>query len=219
LLSSFQTGDPSWNWESDVIALVGHPVMFLQGTLSDAPAQAFAASHSGIFSWLHPTKTFGGQAATDSAFAAERTKAGKLWMASVAPWFFKRFDAGNNWAQAQNDAIFLDRFQHLLQLRPDFIEITTWNDWGESSYLGPADVTNSCPQCYWSKLDHSGFRAIAAVLIAAYKAARPAWRCLPRTPRACSTAFRVQIRTASRTRCHCRSTGSRWTTRCTSSRC
>lgn len=98
-----------------------------------------------------------------------RTTYGKKWMAAIAPWYFKRFDANDNWAHAQDQDIFISRFQHLLALQPDFIELITWNDWGESSYLGPADTTELVPTAYWDTLDHSGFLAIASLFIKAYK--------------------------------------------------
>jgi glucan endo-1,3-alpha-glucosidase len=55
-------------------------------------------------------------------------------------------------------------------LKPDFIELVTWNDWGESSYIGPADTTGLCPSCYWSNLDHSAFLKITQKFVKAYKA-------------------------------------------------
>jgi glucan endo-1,3-alpha-glucosidase len=91
-------------------------------------------------------------------------------MAAIAPWFFKRFDANDNWSHAQDDAIFIDMWQHLLQLKPDIIEIVTWNDWGESSYVGPADTTGLSPPSYWATLDHNAFLKMTNIFIKAYKA-------------------------------------------------
>jgi hypothetical protein len=124
----------------------------------------------GFFPWIHPTKTAQQEADTDSSFAAERDVKAKLWMAAIAPWFFKRFDANDNWSHAQDDAIFIDRWQHLLQLKPDLIEVVTWNDWGESSYVGPADTSGLSPTSYWDTLNHNAFLKITNTFIKAYKA-------------------------------------------------
>ena len=171
VVSSFQTDPPSWNWQTDVVDRIGVPVLLLPGTLSDDAASAFDQSGGdGVFPWIHPTKTADEEAQTDEDYARQRDSTGKVWLAGIAPWFFKRFDANDNWSHAQDGAIFIDRWLNLLLLQPNFIEMITWNDWGESSYIGPADDTNSCPSCYWSKLDHSAFLKITAKFIKAYKA-------------------------------------------------
>jgi hypothetical protein len=50
LISSFQTGDPSWSWET-ICNQIGPNITFLQGTLSDAPEQVYAEWNQGVFSW------------------------------------------------------------------------------------------------------------------------------------------------------------------------
>lgn len=171
VLSSFQTNPPAWNWQTDVLDKINSPVFFVPGTLSDDASQVFSQTPGdGFFPWIHPTKTMQQEADTDSSFAAQRDAKAKVWMAAISPWIFKRFDANDNWSQAQDDAIFIDRWQHLLQLKPDFIEVVTWNDWGESSYVGPADTADLCPSCYWDTLDHSAFLKMTSVFIKAYKA-------------------------------------------------
>jgi hypothetical protein len=169
LLSSFQTGDPSFKWETEVISELSTPTMLLPGTLSDAAEQVFGLYGEGHLTWLHPRATVEEEAGFDQDYAKQRDATGKKWMAAIASWYFKRFDGGNNWAHAQDDGIFIDRFQNLLKLKPDFIELTTWNDWGESSYYGPSDTTGDLPHSNWDTLDHSGFLSMATYFIAAYK--------------------------------------------------
>ncbi|KAI9720561.1 MAG: hypothetical protein M1812_002741 [Candelaria pacifica] len=171
VLSTFQVDPPAWNWQTDVLDQIGTQVMFLPGSLSDDAGSLFAQTPGdGFFPWIHPTKTVSQEADTDSSYAAQRDATGKIWMAGVASWFFKRFDANNNWSHAQDDGIFIDRWLHLLQLKPNYIEIITWNDWGESHYIGPADTTNTSPQSSWDTLDHSAFLKMTKVFIKAYKA-------------------------------------------------
>ncbi len=170
VLSTFQTDPPAWNWQTDVLDKIGSQVMFLPGSLSDDAGSLFAqTTGDGFFPWIHPYKTVSQEADTDSSYAAQRDATGKIWMAGVASWFFKRFDADNNWSHAQDDGIFVDRWLHLLQLKPDYIEIITWNDWGESHYIGPADTTNTAPQSSWDTLDHSAFLKMTERFIKAYK--------------------------------------------------
>jgi glucan endo-1,3-alpha-glucosidase len=171
VLSTFQTNNPAWNWQTDVLKKINSPVFFIPGTLSDDASQVFSQTPGdGFFPWIHPTKTAQQEAQTDKSYAAHRDTSGKRWMAAIAPWFFKRFSSDQNWSHAQDDAIFIDRWQHLLQLKPDLIEIVTWNDWGESSYVGPADTTNISPSSYWDSLNHSAFLKMTSIFIKAYKA-------------------------------------------------
>ncbi|MCJ1230621.1 hypothetical protein MMC12_007295 [Toensbergia leucococca] len=171
MLSSFSTTPPNWNWQNDILDQITTAVHLVPGNIgTDASSLFSQAPSSGIFPWVHPYLTATEEATLDVLFAAERTATGKKWMAPIAPWFFKRFDVGDNWSQAQDAAIFVSRWQHLLQLQPDYIELVTWNDWGESSYLGPADTAESVPTAYWDTLDHSAFLKMAAVFIKAYKA-------------------------------------------------
>ncbi|KAI9779642.1 MAG: hypothetical protein M1835_004663 [Candelina submexicana] len=171
VLSTFEAGPPAWNWQTDVLNKINTQVMFLPGSLSDDARSLFAqTTGDGFFPWIHPTKSVSQEADTDSSYAAQRDATGKLWMAGLASWFFKRFDANNNWSHAQDDGIFFDRWLHLLQLKPDYIEIITWNDWGESHYIGPADMTNTLPQSSWDTLDHTAFLKMTKRFIKAYKA-------------------------------------------------
>jgi glucan endo-1,3-alpha-glucosidase len=58
---------------------------------------------------------------------------------------------------------------------PDFVEIITWNDYGESSYIcdtNPAHIVQGAEK-YITGYDHSGFRAILPYFIQAYKSGNP----------------------------------------------
>jgi glucan endo-1,3-alpha-glucosidase len=174
LLSSFQVNDPAWNWQVDVLDNLGtNAYTFFPCTLSQTPSMVFNQDigADGYFSWIHPDSTPDEEASIDAAYATSRNSSGgKKWMAALAPWFFKRFDINNNWSHAQDSKIFVHRAKELLKAKPDMIELTTWNDWGESSYFGPADTSGLCTVCYWTGLDHSGFLAIVKPVIAAFKA-------------------------------------------------
>ncbi|KAL8871834.1 MAG: hypothetical protein Q9174_002422 [Haloplaca sp. 1 TL-2023] len=130
LLSTFQTDPPAWNWQSDVLDKLTAPVIFIPGTLSNDASALFSDSNpgDGTFPWIHPSASSSEEYALDIALASQRSQsssADKKWMAPLAPWFFKRLGPGMNWANAQDDSIFIDRWTSLLQLKPDFIELVT----------------------------------------------------------------------------------------------
>ena len=181
MLSSFQTDPPAWDWQNDVLSKLTPKPFFIPGTLSNDAPSAFSdvdAFADGVFPWIHNDLTTTEESATDTAFASQRSATGKKWMAAVAPWFFKRFSADMNWANKQDDGIFIHKWLHLLQLKPDFIEIVTWNDWGESSYIGPAAPLNedAAGGAYWSYYSHGAFLKMAQIFIKAFHAGNPSVR-------------------------------------------
>lgn len=60
--------------------------------------------------------------------------------AQVSPWFSTHFGSevpySKNWV-FPGDLLWYDRWNEILDLKPNFIEIVTWNDYGESHYIGP----------------------------------------------------------------------------------
>ncbi|KAK8151658.1 glycosyl hydrolase family 71-domain-containing protein [Phyllosticta citribraziliensis] len=98
------------------------------------------------------------------------------YVAPVSPWFFTHFQdtdsfAGKNWLYPADD-LWFTRWNEILALGSRFVEIVTWNDYGESHYIGPLsskhyDDGNS----KWTNdMPHGGWADIAAPFIAAYKA-------------------------------------------------
>jgi len=175
VLSSFSVDPPAWNWQTAVLNQTTHPTFFLPGTLSQDPASTYASNvGAGPFTWIHPANSIGEEKAIDADFAAHRTSTGRPWMAGIAPWYFKRMSADMNWLHAQDSGMWIERWMNLLHLKPDYIEIITWNDYGESSYIGPAQSTPAAQlaasNTYYAGLDHTAFLAMAKIFIAAYKA-------------------------------------------------
>ena len=64
----------------------------------------------------------------------------------------------------------------VLALQPDFVEIVTWNDAGESHYIGnnwPEAISGSpAIKTYTNGYNHTAWQAILAPFIAAYKAGK-----------------------------------------------
>ncbi|KAF2742092.1 glycoside hydrolase family 71 protein [Sporormia fimetaria CBS 119925] len=101
--------------------------------------------------------------------------AGKGYIAPVSPWFFTHF--GNEVSYPKNfmfpgDLLWFDRWNQMLQLSPRFIEILTWNDYGESHYVGPLSSkhTDDGNSKWVNDMPHTGFLDMAKPYIAAYKA-------------------------------------------------
>ncbi len=177
-LSSFEVNPPAWNWQNDVIKNIKVPVTFLAGSLGEVGSYEAALPDrgTGLFTWVHPALSATEEAAVDQSFADARNSTGKPWMAGVAPWFFKRLSSDTNWLNAQDSNIYIDRWVELLKLKPDYIEVISWNDFGESHYIGPADSTPESQLMepskadYYGNLDHSGFLKMSTIFINTFKA-------------------------------------------------
>ena len=176
-LSSFEVNPPGWNWQTDVIDNIKVPVTFLAGTLGESGSYEATLPDRGAgpFTWVHPALSASEEAAVDQSYADARNSNGKPWMAGIAPWFFKRLSSDTNWLNAQDSNIYIDRWVELLKLQPPYIEVISWNDWGESHYIGPADTTPESELMepskadYYGNLDHSAFLKMSAIFISTYK--------------------------------------------------
>lgn len=83
--------------------------------------------------------------ATDQHYVEQLKSAGKQYMMPVSPWFYTAC-CGKNWLY-NSDQLWPARWQQVFQLRPDFVQLLTWNDYGESHYLGPQTThASSYPQ-------------------------------------------------------------------------
>jgi hypothetical protein len=100
---------------------------------------------------------------------------GKPYMMPVSPWFYTNLPGydGKNWLW-RGDHIWPDRWIQAMWWQPEFIEIISWNDYGESHHIGPlrdkamaAFDIGKAPFNY--ALQHDGWRDILPFTIDMYK--------------------------------------------------
>ncbi|KAH8904153.1 putative alpha-1,3-glucanase/mutanase [Coniochaeta sp. PMI_546] len=111
--------------------------------------------------------------AGDSAYV--NALKGKAYIAPVSAWFSTHFGPevpySKNWV-FPSDLLWYDRWNEVLSLGPRFLEIITWNDYGESHYIGPLhsphfDDGNS----KWTNdMPHGGWLDMAKPFISAFHA-------------------------------------------------
>ena len=65
---------------------------------------------------------------------------------AASPWFFTHYGAevsySKNWV-FPSDLLWYNRWAEILQLGPQYVEIISWNDYGESHYVGPLSSPHS----------------------------------------------------------------------------
>ncbi|PQE24790.1 alpha-13-glucanase mutanase protein [Rutstroemia sp. NJR-2017a BVV2] len=62
----------------------------------------------------------------------------KPYMMAASPWFYTNLPGfGKNWAWPDvSMSLWSDRWTEILLAQPDYVEIISWNDYGESHYIG-----------------------------------------------------------------------------------
>ncbi|KAI4598799.1 hypothetical protein KJ359_002691 [Pestalotiopsis sp. 9143b] len=128
----------------------------------------------GLFSWAAwPTGPNNMNTYIDASYE-EFMDASMPYMMAVSPWFYTNLPGySKNWLW-RGDSLWNDRWSEVLHWQPDYVELLTWNDYGESHYFGPIrdntvlDV-GKAPFDYVTGMPHDGWRALLPFWIDMYK--------------------------------------------------
>jgi len=188
-VSTFRGGDltfghptPQLGWHANYKqSLSGHGIdTYFVPSFSDSsvpPSEMYDAYPvaDGLFSWesAWPWASEGRaklNCTTDDDYMAAAKAVKKTFMMPMSSFQFKHLDAWQNWYR-RGELTLTERIPHVLNIQPHFLEIQTWNDAGESSYIGNVWPDTIGPECaaYTDNFDHSGWQAILTPFIAAYK--------------------------------------------------
>lgn len=96
----------------------------------------------------------------------------------ASPWFYTNLPGyDKNWMW-RGDSLWFDRWQEIIFLNPDYVEIISWNDFGESHHIGPlyvegddyqAFTVGEAPFNYAQDMPHDGWRKFLPFVIDLYK--------------------------------------------------
>ncbi|KAF2091346.1 glycoside hydrolase family 71 protein [Saccharata proteae CBS 121410] len=94
----------------------------------------------------------------------------KPYIMPVSTLQFKHLDTSDNWYRRGELGLPI-RMSQVLSLAPDFIEIITWNDAGESHYIGNiwSEANAEDVNAYSEGWDHTAWQNIIGPFITAYK--------------------------------------------------
>ncbi|KAI3224956.1 CAZyme family GH71 and CBM24 [Penicillium roqueforti] len=113
---------------------------------------------------------------TDASYYQYLNESGlKLYMMAVSPWFFTNLPGyDKNWLW-RGDDLWYDRWVEVLYNQPEFVEIISWNDYGESHYIGPlydyaieAFTIGKAPSNFAKDMPYDGWRLNLPFLIDLY---------------------------------------------------
>ena len=95
----------------------------------------------------------------------------KAYMMGISPWFYTDLPGLSKTWTWRGNKLFNERWQAAQQLQPQLVEIITWNDFGESHYIGPLNAAEEYPgsEAYVDGLPHDAYRILLPAYIDAYK--------------------------------------------------
>ncbi|KAL3422794.1 Glucan endo-1,3-alpha-glucosidase agn1 [Phlyctema vagabunda] len=124
----------------------------------------------GHFSWdMWPTGANDMTTANDLAWQSAVSP--KTYMMGVSPWFFHSTEGSQDWVW-RGDDLWADRWQQVMEVKPDFVEIVTWNDFGEAHYIGPVHAEEEIAagsHIYVADMPHDSWRDLLPYYISQYK--------------------------------------------------
>ena len=141
----------------------------------------------GGFSWdMWPNGPTNISTVNDEAWTSVLSLARKSYMMGVAPWFYTDLPGYNKAWVWRGDDMWYRRWTQVLDVLPQFVEIVSWNDFGESHYVGPVyqpgipTGSGTDASIYVDGYPHSAWLETLPYQIAAYKHAYNSANAAPR---------------------------------------
>ncbi|KAM5537876.1 hypothetical protein V8D89_008352 [Ganoderma adspersum] len=99
---------------------------------------------------------------------------GRTFMAAVSPWFFTHYGADSwnkNWIYRGDDWLLVRRWEQLVAARDevDIVQIISYNDYGESHYVGPIKGAQPNSQAWVDGFPHTAWLELSAYFARAFK--------------------------------------------------
>ena len=158
---------------------LGTDIILIPGFYDVTPSSSFFSTYpamDGAFNWNSwPWRELGKvavQTTDDQTYLTAARANNKLFMMGMSTMQYKHMDAAWNW-YARGEENFEVRMGQVLDLQPDLLEIQTWNDAGESHYMGniwneTLAVTPTIA-AYSGAYDHKGYWQVLPAFIQAWK--------------------------------------------------
>ncbi|KAE8145952.1 glycosyl hydrolase family 71-domain-containing protein [Aspergillus avenaceus] len=135
LVSTFEGTSNSGDW-ANIKAATGCFFIPCWTSMGPSGIRNVLNDIDGAFSW-DAWPTGAEDMKTDSDVAWMSALQGKPYMMPVAPWFYTNLPQWNkNWLW-RGDDLWHYRWKQVIELQPPLVQILSWNDYGETHYIGP----------------------------------------------------------------------------------
>ncbi|KAJ7170992.1 glycoside hydrolase family 71 protein [Mycena filopes] len=174
---TFGTANSNDGWRSIIDGATTKPIFFIPAFFFRDPAilENYEVMN-GAFNWnaAWPMGDYDLSFGPDQAWIDHL--GGRPYMAGVSPWFFTHYSPqsyNKNFIYRSDNWMLAQRWEELIANRDKIamVQCMTWNDWGESHYLGPLlnDEKQPDSQAWVDGFDHTGWLDLFAYYAQAFK--------------------------------------------------
>ncbi|KAI1772010.1 glycoside hydrolase family 71 protein [Hypoxylon cercidicola] len=171
--------------------------------------QSWGDAVDGVFSWetAWPDTSdtpVNVSSARDEAVKAAADAAGKTYVMGLSSLQYKHC-CGDSWYRA-GETNLPERMEQILSVSPEFAEVITWNDAGESHYIGPCWAEGLTPEILQygnsDTMPHDGWQGVIGSFVDAFKAGAGAGAAMrPRNGRFAGALWHRGVLTSSSSSC------------------
>ncbi|KAH8096821.1 glycoside hydrolase family 71 protein [Cristinia sonorae] len=150
------------------------PVYFVPSFFVDPATLNTYTVMDGAFNWNSgwPMGNYDTNFTTDQTYL--NNLGNRSYMGAVSPWFFTHYGPksyNKNFIYRGDDWLFAERWELLIANRNKvpFAQVISWNDYGESHYIGPVQGVQPMSQSWVNGFDHQGWLDLMQYYISAFK--------------------------------------------------
>ncbi|OCF44040.1 hypothetical protein I317_02148 [Kwoniella heveanensis CBS 569] len=167
--------DSGWKYFRSLISAQSFDIYLMPALFSDISTFSKNTWMDGEFNWDSGWPMAGDAltTASDQSYM-NALSSNQTYMAAVSPAFFTYYSPSTynkNWIYRGDDWLLARRMEQIISMRAqfDFAEIISWNDYGESHYIGPirADQPNS--QGWTNGMPHTAWLEVIKYYAPAFK--------------------------------------------------
>ncbi|KAH6904267.1 alpha-1,3-glucanase [Coprinopsis sp. MPI-PUGE-AT-0042] len=150
------------------------PIHFMPAFFIDPSALDSMSSLDGAFSWDSAWPMGNYDISNDYDVQNLAHLGGRTYMAGVSPWFFTHYGPDSydkNLIYRSDNWLLAERWEMLIKNRDriDMVQVISWNDYGESHYMGPIEGDQPQSESWTTGFDHQAWLYLQEYYIAAYK--------------------------------------------------
>lgn len=174
---TFGTGSSN-GWQGsfvDALKSQGVNIFFVPSLFSDISTFSSNTWMDGELNWNSGWPSGSGDIGNSDDSSYMSALGSKEYMPAISPFFYTHFGANSwnkNWLYRGDDWLYCTRWEEVIAMRQNvkMAEILTWNDYGESSYIGP--ITGALPSgsnAWVDGFDHESINILTKYYATAFK--------------------------------------------------
>ncbi|WVQ71228.1 hypothetical protein IAR50_000753 [Cryptococcus sp. DSM 104548] len=178
IVSTFAGSDCAISWQTDFVDALtsaGVDIFFIPSLFSDVSTFSSNTWMDGELNWNSGWPMGSTDLTTSSDETYISALGDKVYAAAVSPFFYTHFGASSwnkNWLYRSDDWLYCTRWEQLISMRDTvkLAEILTWNDYGESSYIGAVSGDLPSGSDAWvDGMTHNGLLSLTNYYATAFK--------------------------------------------------